>query len=93
MNRICPCLHARTVEERGKCDDVAVKGFVEQLGIQGKSVIGLELQGLVWHVDAKCRKGGAGVKDGVSTVSQCPDNDSLPNSEDGAKDCLSNARI
>ena len=48
---------------------------------------------MVWHVDAKRRKGRAGVKDGVSAVSQYPDNDSLSNSEDGAKDCLSNARI
>lgn len=39
---------------------------------------------MVWHVDAKCRKGRAGVKDGVSAVSQYSDNDSLPNSEDRA---------
>src|SRR4030065_556318 len=76
-----------------KCDEVAVKGFVEQLGIHGNSVIGLELQGMVWHVDAKRRKGRAGIKDGVSSVSQYPDNDSLSNSEDGEKDCISNARI
>jgi hypothetical protein len=39
---------------------------------------------MVWIIDAKFRKGMAGVKDGISAVSQYPDNDSLPNSEDRA---------
>ena len=83
----------RAIEERGKCDEDAGKGFGKQLGIHGNSGAGVESEGMVWVVDAECGKGDTGSENGVQTVSEHLDIIAVPDTQERQKDRVSFAWV
>ena len=83
----------RAIEEWGKCDEDAGKGFGKQLGIYGDGCAGVEFEGVVWALDAERREGDTGSENGVQAVPELSDIIALSDTQDRQKDCVSCAWI